>query len=133
MNVLVFFLFLYCMKNDCFYLKTFNDCICIAASNPCELNCVPRGQNFFYRHRPAVVDGTPCYVGRTDICVDGACRVGTSPQSNDTPPLCTVYLHDIIDLYLLVGFIYQREPLTLVGDLLRSSSLPFSSTLPLSL
>ncbi|XP_034436131.1 papilin b, proteoglycan-like sulfated glycoprotein isoform X2 [Hippoglossus hippoglossus] len=45
------------------------------ASNPCELNCVPRGENFFYRHRPAVVDGTPCYVGRTDICVDGFCRV----------------------------------------------------------
>uniref|UniRef100_A0A8C2ZY60 Papilin b, proteoglycan-like sulfated glycoprotein n=1 Tax=Cyclopterus lumpus TaxID=8103 RepID=A0A8C2ZY60_CYCLU len=45
------------------------------ASNPCELSCVPRGENFFYRHRPAVVDGTPCYVGRTDICVDGICRM----------------------------------------------------------
>uniref|UniRef100_A0A3B5LCB0 Papilin b, proteoglycan-like sulfated glycoprotein n=1 Tax=Xiphophorus couchianus TaxID=32473 RepID=A0A3B5LCB0_9TELE len=45
------------------------------ASNPCELNCVPRGQNFFYRHRLTVMDGTPCYVGRTDICVDGVCRV----------------------------------------------------------
>lgn len=45
------------------------------ASNPCELNCVPRGENFFYRHRAAVVDGTPCHVGH--ICVDGACRVGS--------------------------------------------------------
>ncbi|XP_060907923.1 papilin b, proteoglycan-like sulfated glycoprotein isoform X1 [Labrus mixtus] len=45
------------------------------ASNPCELHCVPRGANFFYRHRPAVVDGTQCYVGRTDICVDGVCRI----------------------------------------------------------
>ncbi|CAJ1077067.1 papilin b%2C proteoglycan-like sulfated glycoprotein [Xyrichtys novacula] len=45
------------------------------ATNPCELQCVPRGANFFYRHRPAVVDGTPCYVGRTDICVDGVCRM----------------------------------------------------------
>ncbi|XP_039981898.1 LOW QUALITY PROTEIN: papilin b, proteoglycan-like sulfated glycoprotein [Xiphias gladius] len=44
------------------------------ASNPCELNCVPRGENFFYRHGPAVVDGTPCYGGRTDICVDGISR-----------------------------------------------------------
>ncbi|XP_036840630.1 papilin [Oncorhynchus mykiss] len=44
------------------------------ASNPCELNCVPRGENFFYRHRPAVVDGTPCYVGRSDICIAGICR-----------------------------------------------------------
>uniref|UniRef100_UPI003AAE0B9B papilin b, proteoglycan-like sulfated glycoprotein isoform X1 n=1 Tax=Centroberyx gerrardi TaxID=166262 RepID=UPI003AAE0B9B len=45
------------------------------ASNPCELNCVPRGENFHYRHRPTVVDGTPCYVGRSDICVDGVCRL----------------------------------------------------------
>ncbi|CAB1342604.1 unnamed protein product [Coregonus sp. 'balchen'] len=44
------------------------------ASNPCELNCVPRGENFFYRHRPAVVDGTPCNVGRSDICIEGICR-----------------------------------------------------------
>ncbi|KAM7367815.1 hypothetical protein PAMP_014090 [Pampus punctatissimus] len=44
-------------------------------SNPCELHCVPRGENFVYRHRPAVVDGTPCYVGRTDICVEGVCRI----------------------------------------------------------
>ncbi|XP_028996758.1 papilin b, proteoglycan-like sulfated glycoprotein isoform X2 [Betta splendens] len=50
------------------------------ASNPCELNCVPRGENFFYRHRPAVVDGTPCYVGRTDICVDGICRILTHAE-----------------------------------------------------
>uniref|UniRef100_A0A3Q4I6P3 Papilin b, proteoglycan-like sulfated glycoprotein n=1 Tax=Neolamprologus brichardi TaxID=32507 RepID=A0A3Q4I6P3_NEOBR len=46
-------------------------------SNPCELNCVPRGEDFFYRHRTAVVDGTPCYVGRSDICVDGVCRILT--------------------------------------------------------
>ncbi|XP_053737399.1 papilin b, proteoglycan-like sulfated glycoprotein isoform X2 [Synchiropus splendidus] len=43
-------------------------------SSHCELNCVPRGENFFYRHRPKVVDGTPCHQGRTDICVDGTCR-----------------------------------------------------------
>ncbi|XP_026174651.1 papilin b, proteoglycan-like sulfated glycoprotein isoform X2 [Mastacembelus armatus] len=45
------------------------------ASNPCELYCVLRGENFFYRHRSAVVDGTPCYVGRTNICVNGICRI----------------------------------------------------------
>uniref|UniRef100_A0A8C1QNA4 Papilin b, proteoglycan-like sulfated glycoprotein n=1 Tax=Cyprinus carpio TaxID=7962 RepID=A0A8C1QNA4_CYPCA len=44
------------------------------ASNPCELVCVPRGENFYYRHRLAVVDGTPCYVGRRDVCVEGVCR-----------------------------------------------------------
>ncbi|XP_029688647.1 papilin isoform X3 [Takifugu rubripes] len=44
------------------------------ADNPCELNCSPRGENFFYRHRSAVADGTPCRPGRRDICVDGACK-----------------------------------------------------------
>uniref|UniRef100_A0AAY4AE43 Papilin n=1 Tax=Denticeps clupeoides TaxID=299321 RepID=A0AAY4AE43_9TELE len=44
------------------------------AENPCELNCIPRGENFFYRHRSAVVDGTPCHPGRKDICVDGVCK-----------------------------------------------------------
>ncbi|XP_076002884.1 papilin [Genypterus blacodes] len=44
------------------------------AENPCELNCMPRGENFFYRHRSAVVDGTPCHPGRRDICVGGVCK-----------------------------------------------------------
>uniref|UniRef100_A0A3Q3H211 Papilin a, proteoglycan-like sulfated glycoprotein n=1 Tax=Labrus bergylta TaxID=56723 RepID=A0A3Q3H211_9LABR len=59
------------------------------AENPCELNCMPRGENFFYRHRSAVVDGTPCHPGRKDVCVDGVCkRLGCdnmleSPQQED--------------------------------------------------
>ncbi|KAG7274687.1 hypothetical protein CRUP_004611 [Coryphaenoides rupestris] len=51
------------------------------AENPCELNCMPRGENFFYRHRSAVADGTPCHPGRRDICVDGVCkRLGCDNQ-----------------------------------------------------
>uniref|UniRef100_H3CEQ2 Papilin, proteoglycan like sulfated glycoprotein n=1 Tax=Tetraodon nigroviridis TaxID=99883 RepID=H3CEQ2_TETNG len=46
----------------------------VTAENPCELNCMPRGENFFYRHRSAVVDGTPCHPGRRDICVEGVCK-----------------------------------------------------------
>uniref|UniRef100_A0A8C7CGV2 Papilin, proteoglycan like sulfated glycoprotein n=1 Tax=Oncorhynchus kisutch TaxID=8019 RepID=A0A8C7CGV2_ONCKI len=59
------------------------------ADNPCELNCIPRGENFFYRHQTAVVDGTPCHPGRKDVCVDGVCkRLGCdnmleSPQQED--------------------------------------------------
>ncbi|XP_044023438.1 papilin [Siniperca chuatsi] len=59
------------------------------AENPCELNCMPRGENFFYRHRSSVVDGTPCHPGRRDVCVDGVCkRLGCdnmleSPQQED--------------------------------------------------
>ncbi|KAJ8401115.1 hypothetical protein AAFF_G00386970 [Aldrovandia affinis] len=59
------------------------------AENPCELNCIPRGENFYYRHRAAVVDGTPCYPGRRDICVEGVCKhlgcdnMLESPQQED--------------------------------------------------
>ncbi|XP_053553760.1 LOW QUALITY PROTEIN: papilin [Bombina bombina] len=44
------------------------------ASNKCELNCIPKGENFYYRHNMAVLDGTPCEPGRRDICVDGVCK-----------------------------------------------------------
>ncbi|NXH02858.1 PPN protein, partial [Loxia leucoptera] len=42
--------------------------------NKCELNCIPKGENFYYRHKEAVVDGTTCEPGKRDICVDGVCR-----------------------------------------------------------
>ncbi|XP_072819476.1 papilin isoform X2 [Vicugna pacos] len=45
------------------------------APNKCELNCIPKGENFYYKHREAVIDGTPCEPGKQDICVDGSCRV----------------------------------------------------------
>ncbi|NWW80141.1 PPN protein, partial [Climacteris rufus] len=44
------------------------------APNKCELNCIPKGENFYYRHREAVVDGTTCEPGKRDICVEGVCQ-----------------------------------------------------------
>ncbi|NXK95108.1 PPN protein, partial [Formicarius rufipectus] len=44
------------------------------APNKCELNCIPKGENFYYRHKEAVVDGTTCEPGKQDICVEGVCR-----------------------------------------------------------
>ncbi|NXE81554.1 PPN protein, partial [Cochlearius cochlearius] len=44
------------------------------APNKCELNCIPKGENFYYRHKEAVVDGTTCEPGKRDICVEGTCR-----------------------------------------------------------
>ncbi|CAL1675129.1 unnamed protein product [Lasius platythorax] len=41
--------------------------------NKCELNCMPRGERFFYRHKVAVVDGTPCESEKNDVCVKGKC------------------------------------------------------------
>ncbi|KAJ7344775.1 hypothetical protein JRQ81_000725, partial [Phrynocephalus forsythii] len=45
------------------------------APNKCELNCIPKGENFYYRHKAAVADGTPCEPGKRDICVEGVCQV----------------------------------------------------------
>ncbi|NXP72281.1 PPN protein, partial [Ramphastos sulfuratus] len=44
------------------------------APNKCELNCIPKGENFYYRHKEAVVDGTTCEPGKRDICVEGICQ-----------------------------------------------------------
>ncbi|XP_043929994.1 papilin isoform X2 [Protopterus annectens] len=44
------------------------------APNKCELNCIPKGENFYYRHKEKVIDGTPCEPGKRDICVEGVCK-----------------------------------------------------------
>ncbi|NXR30918.1 PPN protein, partial [Zosterops hypoxanthus] len=44
------------------------------APNKCELNCIPKGENFYYRHKEAVVDGTTCEPGKREICVQGVCQ-----------------------------------------------------------
>ncbi|XP_046402802.1 LOW QUALITY PROTEIN: papilin [Ischnura elegans] len=43
------------------------------APNRCELNCMPRGERFYYRHKRKVIDGTRCEEEKLDICVDGEC------------------------------------------------------------
>ncbi|KAH9379321.1 hypothetical protein HPB48_007994 [Haemaphysalis longicornis] len=44
------------------------------AANPCELNCRPSGERFYYRHSPKTIDGTRCHDdGSLDVCVNGAC------------------------------------------------------------
>ncbi|XP_072106015.1 papilin-like [Mobula birostris] len=44
------------------------------ASNKCELNCIPQGENFYYRHSRAVKDGTLCEPGHRHICIQGVCK-----------------------------------------------------------
>ncbi|XP_053111490.1 papilin isoform X2 [Hemicordylus capensis] len=44
------------------------------APNKCELNCIPKGENFYYRHKESVVDGTACEPGKRDVCVEGVCQ-----------------------------------------------------------
>ncbi|XP_017062546.1 papilin isoform X2 [Drosophila ficusphila] len=43
------------------------------APNPCELNCMPKGERFYYRQRETVVDGTRCNDKDLDVCVNGEC------------------------------------------------------------
>ncbi|XP_061384586.1 papilin isoform X3 [Danaus plexippus] len=44
------------------------------APNPCELNCMPRGERFYYRQKAQVIDGTRCNDESFDVCVDGVCQ-----------------------------------------------------------
>ncbi|XP_076032052.1 proteoglycan-like sulfated glycoprotein papilin isoform X2 [Oratosquilla oratoria] len=39
----------------------------------CELNCQPIGEEFYFRHKLTVTDGTRCNNDTMDICVDGKC------------------------------------------------------------
>ncbi|GBP58343.1 Papilin [Eumeta japonica] len=41
---------------------------------PCELNCMPHAERFYYRHNEKVVDGTRCNDDSFDVCVDGVCQ-----------------------------------------------------------
>ncbi|XP_043651988.1 papilin isoform X5 [Drosophila teissieri] len=43
------------------------------APNPCELNCMPKGERFYFRQREKVVDGTRCNDKDLDVCVNGEC------------------------------------------------------------
>uniref|UniRef100_A0A7M5X1E9 Peptidase M12B domain-containing protein n=4 Tax=Clytia hemisphaerica TaxID=252671 RepID=A0A7M5X1E9_9CNID len=47
-----------------------------SSKEPCSLHCRPESNNAYYsiRVRSQVVDGTPCYEGSSDICVNGQCR-----------------------------------------------------------
>ena len=47
----------------------------LKAPNQCELNCQPRGERFYYRHKRKVTDGTSCGPEGLDVCVDGQCMV----------------------------------------------------------
>ncbi|XP_068619320.1 papilin [Battus philenor] len=44
------------------------------APNPCELNCMPRGERFYFRQKAKVVDGTRCNDESFDVCVNGTCQ-----------------------------------------------------------
>ncbi|KAF9796339.1 hypothetical protein SFRURICE_001912 [Spodoptera frugiperda] len=44
------------------------------APNPCELNCMPHAERFYFRHKKSVIDGTRCNDDSFDVCVAGVCQ-----------------------------------------------------------
>ena len=56
----------------------------LKAPNQCELNCQPRGERFYYRHKRKVIDGTSCGPEELDVCVDGQCMVGVGDAIHHT-------------------------------------------------
>lgn len=66
----------------------------LKAPNPCELNCMPHGERFYYRHKVKVVDGTRCNDETNDVCVDGKCQVSILPLKLFDKPK-TRYFHEI--------------------------------------
>ncbi|KAI7799824.1 papilin b, proteoglycan-like sulfated glycoprotein [Triplophysa rosa] len=82
-------------------------------SNPCELVCVPSGENFYYRHQAAVVDGTPCYTGRRDVCVEGVCRAVSRGKIVDLEDRSfpVTSRHDTEEVNHIIGtYRYTYEP-----------------------
>ncbi|XP_071833843.1 papilin-like isoform X3 [Apostichopus japonicus] len=54
-------------------------------SQHCQLNCMPKGENFYYTQAEMVVDGTLCGPDSLDICVAGECKkVGCDMMLNST-------------------------------------------------
>jgi len=50
---------------------------------PCELNCMPKGERFYYRQNIKVADGTLCDEESFDVCVDGMCQVIINTYDTD--------------------------------------------------
>ncbi|KAK4885313.1 hypothetical protein RN001_001584 [Aquatica leii] len=63
------------------------------APNVCQLNCMPKGEIFYYRHKEQVIDGTPCNDEKYDVCVEGTCQpVGCDRMlgSNESEDQCRI-------------------------------------------
>ena len=48
-----------------------------AQSKPCALNCMAIGFNFYTERASKVIDGTPCFPDRPDMCINGECHVSS--------------------------------------------------------
>lgn len=59
-----------------------------APSQHCQLNCMPKGETFYYTQADMVVDGTRCRPESLDICVAGVCqKVGCDMMLNSSVEL----------------------------------------------
>lgn len=60
-------------NNELFERKYYDWIPYLKAPRKCELNCMPKGERFYYRHAKKVIDGTSCDDEGRRICVDGEC------------------------------------------------------------
>lgn len=104
------------------------------APNKCELNCMPKGERFYYRHRRKVIDGTRCDEQEgTDVCVAGQCLVRrksierTDCQSNEliiSLKVIIFVIYAACRLWLDVGIDGQRRSMSSLWR--RRNNLQFS-------
>eukprot|EP00095_Tigriopus_kingsejongensis_P009817 maker-scaffold239_size242058-snap-gene-1.23 protein:Tk09817 transcript:maker-scaffold239_size242058-snap-gene-1.23-mRNA-1 annotation:"GH25513p" len=95
----------------------------LKAPRKCELNCMPKGERFYYRHAKTVVDGTSCNQGdgQPRICVAGEClRVGCDGilNSDTKEDKCRICGGDGSDCNTVTGNLDEEDLIMGYNDLL---------------
>ncbi|XP_047994779.1 papilin-like isoform X3 [Leguminivora glycinivorella] len=88
---------------------------------PCELNCMPKGERFYYRQAPKVKDGTRCNDESFDVCVDGTCQpVGCDMMlgSNAREDKCRVCRGNGTNCHTNAGIIDNQDYVQGYNDIL---------------
>lgn len=58
--------------------KNYSNIIVSYADDPCELYCTDSEDTLIVPWGDSAADGTPCTIGRNDMCISGICRVSLS-------------------------------------------------------
>ena len=65
--------------------------------NPCALNCLAIGFNFYTERAPKTIDGTRCSTDSRNMCINGKCVV-----SRDNFAKCCPSTHYHIHKFIIV-------------------------------
>lgn len=83
------------------------NCVCFSGKGElkCELTCRAMGYRFYVRQAEKVIDGTPCDLNGTAVCIAGQCKVSKALLLVIRPSIFiikvwssprTFYAHDFI-------------------------------------